>query len=68
VIKKIQKIPQFFKEVGEELKKVNWSTRQELVAAAVIVIIVSALLTLYIFAVDGGLSYLVQSIIGDYQS
>ena len=68
MIKKIQKIPQFFKEVGEELKKVNWSTRQELVAAAVIVIIVSALLTLYIFAVDGGLSYLVRSIIGDYQS
>jgi len=63
MIKKLKRIPTFFKEVKEELGKVNWSTRQELIAAAVIVVIVAAMLTTYIFVVDIGLSQLVQLIL-----
>lgn len=63
MIAKLKRIPIFFKEVKEELKKVNWSTRQELAAAATIVIIVAALLTAYIFSVDLGLSHLIQLIL-----
>jgi preprotein translocase subunit SecE len=60
MFKKLKRIPIFFKEVREELKKVNWSTRQELMGATVIVVIASALLTIYIFIVDIGLSRLIQ--------
>ena len=61
MIKKLKRIPKFFKEVREELKKVNWSTRQELVGAAIIVFVVTAILTTYIFLVDSALALAVKS-------
>lgn len=63
MFKKIKKIPVFLKQVQEELKKVNWSSRQELMAAVRIVIVVMSLLTGYIFAVDIGLSKLIQLVL-----
>lgn len=60
MIKKIKGFFQFLREVKEELKKVNWSTRSELTGAAVLVIIVSSILTLYIAGIDLGLSKLMQ--------
>ena len=60
MIKKIKGFPGFLKEVKEELRKVNWSSRQDLMAAARIVVIVAGLLTTYIAFVDLGLSKLVQ--------
>ena len=56
MIGKIKKLPKFLKEVREELKKVNWSTRSELVGAAVIVVVVSAFLTGYIALIDFSLT------------
>ncbi|MCK4810505.1 MAG: preprotein translocase subunit SecE [Candidatus Omnitrophica bacterium] len=52
MLKKIKNIPNFFKEVQGELKKVSWSTREELINAGLIVIFVSILLTTYIAGVD----------------
>ena len=63
MIKKIKRFPGFLKEVRDELKKVNWSTRQEMLSAGVIVVIVSVLITCYIFVVDLGLSRAVQFIL-----
>ncbi len=63
MIKKIKSLPKFISEVKEELKKVNWSTRQELVSASFLVVIVSVILTTYIFFVDLGLSSLVQLVL-----
>ena len=60
MIKQIKGFPRFLKEVREELKKVSWSSRQELIAAATIVMIATSLLTAYIALVDLGLSKLVQ--------
>ncbi|MBU1122667.1 MAG: preprotein translocase subunit SecE [Candidatus Omnitrophica bacterium] len=60
MIGRLKQFPKFLKEVKEELKKVNWSTRQELFSAAVIVVVVAATLTTYIFFIDMGLSKLVQ--------
>ena len=45
-------IPRFLKEVRSELKKVSWSTREELMNATWIVILASALLTAYIAGID----------------
>ncbi|MBN3040877.1 MAG: preprotein translocase subunit SecE [Candidatus Omnitrophica bacterium] len=63
MIKKIKHFPNFLKEVRDELKKVNWSKRQELVSAGIVVVIASVLVTLYIFFVDMGMSELIQLIL-----
>lgn len=60
MISKLKKIPQFFKEIKEELKKVNWSTRQELVSITIMVVVVASVLTLYIALIDLGFSKAVQ--------
>ena len=63
MFKVLPRFPKFLKEVKEELKKVNWSSRQDIVAAATIVIITAGLLTTYIYIVDFGLSRLVQTLL-----
>ena len=50
--KMIEKITKFFAEVVSELKKVSWSTRQELLDATWIVLISSAALGLFISCID----------------
>ena len=63
MIQKLKRIPGFFREVKEELKKVNWSTRKELFGALVVVMVVSTFLTVYIAVVDWGLSRLIEFVI-----
>ena len=50
------KIQKFIGEVTVELKKVSWSTRQELIDATWIVIISTAVLMVYIGMIDFALS------------
>jgi len=46
----------FLKEVRAELSKVSWSTKQELMASTVLVIVVTAIMTVFIGMVDLSLS------------
>ena len=43
---------QFLKEVRQELKKVNWPTRQELVAYTIVVLVSVIVLTSLVFGLD----------------
>ncbi len=52
VIKHFAKIKKFILEVRTELKKVSWSTRQELISATMMVIVITAMLTTFIGAID----------------
>ena len=52
----------FLKEVRAELSKVSWSTRQELLASTVLVIVVTGIMTIFIGIVDLGLSRFLSSI------
>jgi preprotein translocase subunit SecE len=63
MVAKLKKIPQFFREVREEVKKVNWSTRQELRDITIMVLVVSVILTVYIAAIDEGFSRMIQMMI-----
>lgn len=63
MLNKLKSIPKFFKEVMEELKKVNWSTRHELKGTLVVVVSAVALLTIYFFFIDLGLSKLIQNLL-----
>lgn len=48
----IGKVQKFISEVTVELRKVNWPTRPELFEATWVVIVSTALLGVFIFAVD----------------
>jgi len=55
---------QFLKEVSLELKKVNWPTRQEMIAYTVVVLVAVVFLTSLVFAMDLGFSKAVIKIFG----
>jgi preprotein translocase subunit SecE len=42
----------FLIQAKEELKKVSWSTRKEVLGSTVVVIVITALLTVFIMLVD----------------
>jgi preprotein translocase subunit SecE len=56
---------QFLKEVRQELKKVNWPTRQELVAYTVVVLVSVIVLTTFVFGLDFVFSKLVVNVFGN---
>ena len=49
----------FLVEVRGELGRVTWPTRREVWATTVVVILISALFGIYLYAVDLGLSWIV---------
>ncbi|MGH2528669.1 MAG: preprotein translocase subunit SecE [Actinomycetota bacterium] len=55
---------QFLKEVRQELKKVNWPTRQELFAYTVVVLVSVTVLTSFVFGLDFLFSKLVLKVFG----
>ncbi|MDD5019466.1 MAG: preprotein translocase subunit SecE [Candidatus Omnitrophica bacterium] len=57
------KIPVFFREVKAEMLKVAWPSRQDLIGATWIVLIVTTILTAYIGALDFVLSKTVSIIL-----
>jgi preprotein translocase subunit SecE len=55
---------QFLKEVRQELKKVNWPTRQELIGYTVVVLVAVVVLTSMVFGLDLGFSKAVIQVFG----
>ena len=50
----------FLTEVRNELKRVTWPSRREVYATTIVVILFSAFIGLYLFALDFGINSLVQ--------
>ena len=55
---------QFLKEVRQELKKVQWPTRTELIAYTVVVLVSVTVLTSYVFGLDFVFSKVVLNLFG----
>ncbi len=55
---------QFVTEVISELRKVHWPTRQETVAATVVVLVVVTIVSLWLSLVDGVLSFFFTRFLG----
>lgn len=53
----------FFKDIFQELKKVNWPTREQLIRNTITVLTVCALIGLIIWMFDWGLSALVNAVL-----
>ena len=56
---------QFLKEVRQELKKVNWPTRKELVAYTIVVLVSVVVLTTFVFGLDYVFSKFVLKVFGN---
>jgi len=56
----IKKLQSFIENVQKEMAKVAWPTKDELMNSSVIVIVVSALFSIYIFFADLIISKLVE--------
>jgi len=52
VFKNYKKIKQFLTEVKQELEKVSWSTREELIGSTVVVITITAITAVFIGIID----------------
>lgn len=63
VVNFFKRIPTFLKEVRQELKKVSWSTREELINATIVVLIGTSLLTVFIALADSILVRLLKILI-----
>jgi preprotein translocase subunit SecE len=51
-MKLFSKIGLFLKEVRVELSKVAWSTRDELIASTIVVIVTTGIMAVYLFSID----------------
>jgi preprotein translocase subunit SecE len=60
----VNKVMTFIAEARDELKKVHWPTRKELIDSTKVVIIASVLLVLFIGLVDYILSKVLNLILG----
>jgi len=56
----IKKIKQFIEDVRVEMKKVIWPEKNQLINSTVIVIIISAIFTLFIFFADTIISRIIK--------
>ncbi|MEO6028661.1 MAG: preprotein translocase subunit SecE [Candidatus Binatia bacterium] len=54
----------FLTEVVSELRKVHWPTRQETVAATIVVIVVVFIVSLWLGLVDAAISFLFTRFLG----
>ncbi|UCF65224.1 MAG: preprotein translocase subunit SecE [bacterium] len=56
----IKKAKQFIEDVRVEMKKVVWPEREQLINSTVIVVVISALFTLFIFFADTIISRIIN--------
>ena len=54
----------FYNQVRDELKKVNWPTRETTISTSIVVVVVVGLITAYLGIVDAIVSRLAGQIIG----
>jgi preprotein translocase subunit SecE len=54
------KITEFFENIKTEMKKVSWPTKEELLGSTGVVMVLWILLSIYIFASDNILQYIVK--------
>ena len=57
------KVGNFFSESKQELAKVNWPNRQELMGSTLLVIVVTLVLAVFVFVIDVALGFLMRIVI-----
>lgn len=52
----------FFKEVGNEMKKVSWPNKEQLQEATIVTLLVCAVITIFVFIIDTAFKNIVDAI------
>ena len=52
--------PSWFQDIGSELKKVQWPTRQEATNLTLVVVVVAAALGLFLGGLDAGFNWIIE--------
>jgi preprotein translocase subunit SecE len=60
---KIEVARQFLREVKQELKKVTWATRKDILSGTAVVLIAVFVIALFLGIVDSGLSSLIRELL-----
>ena len=55
-----RKIGKFLADVRQEMEKVSWPTREELIGSTYVVIVISGIISIYIFGIDTILSNILK--------
>lgn len=53
----------FFRQVRQEIAKVSWPTRKEVIITSVMVFIISVLAAIFFLMVDGSIAFLINLIL-----
>jgi preprotein translocase subunit SecE len=59
-----KRIGKFFKDVVNELKKVTWPSRKNLISYTVAVLVFVAIMMLVVYGIDSGAAAAIQAIFG----
>jgi preprotein translocase subunit SecE len=60
----VEKLKKYFKETIAEMRKMTWPTKDELIGSTIVVVVVSVVLSAFIFVVDQGLTAAINAIFG----
>jgi preprotein translocase subunit SecE len=57
-------LPEFLREVRAELRRVNWPGRQQIVSYTVVVLVLTLVLTTFVWGADEGIRRIVLNTLG----
>jgi preprotein translocase subunit SecE len=60
----IERITNYFKGVRAEAARVTWPTRNEVISLTVLILLMTIVLTLYIWGIDGIIAFVLKLIVG----
>jgi preprotein translocase subunit SecE len=60
----IERIANYLKNVRAEVARVTWPTRNEVISLTVLILVMTILMTLYIWGIDGLVAFVLRLIIG----
>ncbi|HHO74939.1 MAG TPA: preprotein translocase subunit SecE [Deltaproteobacteria bacterium] len=59
----MEKIQRFLKEVRAEMNKVTWTGRKEIVSGTVAVLVLSGIVSIYLWVIDFSLSQVIRLVL-----
>ncbi len=60
----IERIRNYLKSVRAETARVTWPTRNEVVSLTVLILLMTIILTLYIWGIDGAVAFVLRLVVG----
>jgi preprotein translocase subunit SecE len=58
----LERFTKFLKEVSAELRKVTWPSKEELIGSTIVTIVVSLIISVFIFIVDRSLTFVIKTV------